>query len=134
MLSTFNNASSALSLHRSLGLVSGVSCMENITHLALFHNSFWDKQVSGLVSPHNGMAACCLKADSPHFHHLSYIHKLVILPVCTLMQICKHAHMHIYLCKHYKHISPSCPVGNILPSSPVIPTDNHILITWAPVA
>lgn len=121
MFSTLCNAILILSLLRSLALASVVSCVENSTRLASFHNSFWEKQVSGLVfTPHNGVAAASRQSHRASIISLSHTHtcthasahahshKSGSLPACTL--ICKYVNMHA--CTHIytstpNHISPS---------------------------
>lgn len=135
MFSSLCNASLILYLLRSLALASVVSCVENNTHLAPFHNSFGEKQVSGLVfTLHNGVAAASRQSHPP-FHHLPYTHTKIGMAasVHALMQICKHAQKRMPCTQVVTNIFLRLAPGHLFLATKVIPTDKHILITWGPV-
>lgn len=101
LFSTLFNVSLILFLFRPSALAPVVSCVEKNTHLAWFHNSFWEKQVSGLVfTPHNGVAAASRKSHRASI--ISLAHKQMRAPA--------HAHSHkvgsLPACKHiFKYIN-----------------------------
>lgn len=96
MFSALSDASPILSLLRSLASV--VSCVENNTSLASIHNSFWAKQVSGLMCTPL-LAQCggrCLQAESQHFHHLSHTSTNTCSSTCICTQIEMTASVHAH--------------------------------------
>ena len=135
---------SFLSLLGSSAVASVVSCVENNARLAPFHNSFRGGGGTG-VWPHvhpPQWGGCCLRGRVTVLPSslslslslsLSYTHTHTHIgnnaSMHTRMQICKCACMQALM-----NIFLRLALGHIFLATKVIPTDKHILITWAPVA